>query len=85
MNIRIVKCKTILNEDPFKIIGFNVENDNNTRQIYHETVLSSSEISEKTDEECIDLAFNRLSSSISISAQKLDGELDSAVGNYYIP
>lgn len=85
MNIKIVKCKTIMDENPYKIIGFNVENDNNTKQIYHETVLSSNEISEKTDEECIDIAFNRLSSSISISGQKLDEEMESVVGKYYVP
>jgi hypothetical protein len=85
-NIRIIKNKLISNveREPIKIIGFSVENDNNSRQIYHETILHVDTIFNKSDAECIDIAFMKLSSSIAVSIETLN-EDSNIIGSYYVP
>ncbi len=69
---------------PIKIIGFNVLNDKEDQSIYRETVLSSDDFNGKTPEQCVDFAFNKLSSSLAESANVIltSGQV---LGSYYIP
>lgn len=84
-NIKIIKCKLVEDDSPYKIIGFNVQNSNGTNSIYHETILTNEQIQGKTDTECIDLAFGQLSGSIAQSIEKIISDETSVVGNYYVP
>lgn len=70
---------------PNKIVGFEVLNENTNNTMYHETILFGDEVNNKTPEECVDIAFNKLSSSLSISATKLSGNENNILGAYYIP
>lgn len=77
------------NEEPAKIVGFNViREDDETMSIYHEIILTSSisgsQFIGKSNEECVDTAFSLLSGSISRSANKLLQSPD-VIGSYYIP
>jgi hypothetical protein len=86
-NIVISRCtfiSGISNDSPRKIVGFNVQNKDASKELYHETTLQPDQFSGKTDEECVDIAFGILSGSIAGSIQKLTSE-SSVVGNFYIP
>jgi hypothetical protein len=77
------------NEEPAKIVGFNVvREDDESMSIYHEVILTSSisgsQFIGKTNEECVDTAFSLLSGSIARSANKLLQSQD-VIGSYYIP
>jgi len=79
----------VYHDEPAKIVGLNVERDDDSSLcIYHEIILtssvSSSQFIGKTNEECIDLAFSLLSGSISLSVNKLLTS-PSIIGSYYIP
>jgi hypothetical protein len=84
-NIKVIKCKLVKSENPYKIIGLSVENQNGTKQIYHESILTTEQINGKTDAECIDIAFLQMSGSISNSINKIEQEEQSVVGSYYVP
>ena len=70
---------------PNKIVGFEVVNEQTNNTIYHETLLSSEEVLNKTTEECVDIAFNKLSSSLATSVTKLSESQNNILGAYYIP
>jgi hypothetical protein len=77
------------NEEPAKIVGFNViREDDETMSIYHEIILTSSisgsQFIGKTNEECVDTAFSLLSESIARSTTKLL-QTENIIGSYYIP
>lgn len=77
------------NEEPAKIVGFNVlREDDESLSIYHEIILTSSiygsQFIGKTTEECVDTAFSLLSGSMAKSANKLLESQD-VIGSYYIP
>ena len=72
-------------ELPNKIVGFEVICENNDRSSYHETILQRNDILDKTNEQIVDLAFNKLSASLAQSAAKLSSEENNIVGAYYIP
>ena len=77
------------NEEPAKIVGFNVlREDDESLSIYHEIILTSSiygsQFIGKTNEECVDTAFSLLSGSMAKSANKLLESQD-VIGSYYIP
>ena len=75
-----------LGETVEKIVGFNVELDDESYSMYSETILSKEEIDGKTPEECVDLAFTKLSSSLATSANKLLTTYKTGfIGSYYIP
>jgi hypothetical protein len=76
-------------DDPAKIVGFNVIRENDeSMSVYHEIILTSStsgsQFVGKTNEECVDTAFSLLSGSIATSANKLLKSQD-VIGSYYIP
>jgi hypothetical protein len=76
-------------DDPAKIVGFNVIRENDeSLSVYHEIILTSSasgsQFVGKTNEECVDTAFSLLSASMAASANKLLKSQD-VVGSYYIP
>ena len=76
-------------DDPAKIVGFNVIRENDeSMSVYHEIILTSSvsgsQFIGKTNEECVDTAFSLLSGSMASSANKLLRSQD-VVGSYYIP
>lgn len=86
-NIVITRCTFTAGLDgnsPRKVIGFTVQNPDASKQIYHETVLQQDQFTGKNDEECVDIAFNILSSSIAVSAEQVK-TLPTVVGNLYIP
>ena len=86
-NIVITRCTFTAGLDgnsPRKIIGFTVQNPDASKQIYHETILQHNQFEGKNDEECVDIAFNILSSSIASSAVQLKSS-PNVVGNFYIP
>jgi len=70
---------------PNKIIGFEVLNEDTKNTIYHETILLGDEVNNKTPEECVDVAFNKLSSSLSVSVKTLIEYNENILGSYYIP
>lgn len=70
---------------PNKIVGFDVVNEETNNSIYHETILMSDEVLDKSSQQCIDLAFNKLSSSMSVSVKKLIEDNENILGSYYIP
>jgi hypothetical protein len=70
---------------PNKIVGFEIVNQTSGQSAYHETLLKRNDVMGKTSEECIDLAFNQLSSSISKSVSYLSSNESSVLGAYYIP
>jgi hypothetical protein len=72
-------------EIPNKIVGFEIVNQTSGQSAYHETLLKRNDVMGKTSEECIDLAFNLLSSSISKSVSYLSSNESSVLGSYYIP
>lgn len=72
-------------ELPNKIVGFEVINEYNDRSMYHEAILQRNEILDKTSEQIVDIAFNKLSSSLAKSATFLSSEETNIVGAYYIP
>lgn len=75
-----------LQNKPVKVVGFNVlDDDNPSSCVYHETLLSTDEINEKTPEQCVDLAFSKLSSSIAETVQTLKSVDKNLLGAYYIP
>lgn len=84
-NIKIIKCKLVEDESPYKIVGFNVQNNDGSNCIYHETILTNEQIQGKTDNECVDLAFEQMSSSIATSIQKIEQSQNDIVGSYYVP
>jgi hypothetical protein len=83
--IKIIKNKIVQTESPFKLIGFSVQSDDGDIQIYHEVILDLASIEGKTDEECVDIAYSNISSSISSSISKIDSQSDSIIGKYYVP
>lgn len=86
-NIVITRCTFTTGPDgnsPRKIIGFSVQSLDGVKQVYHETVLQSDQFVGKSDEECVDIAFNVLSGSIAQSVT-LVKSTPSVVGNFYIP
>lgn len=79
----------VYNNDPAKIIGFNVvREDDESMSVYHEIILTSSisgsQFIGKSVEECIDVAFSMMSGSMSKSANNLLSSTN-VVGSYYIP
>lgn len=70
---------------PNKIVGFEVLNDDTKNTIYHETILLGDEVNNKTPEECVDVAFSKLSSSLAQSVTKLSETDNNILGAYYIP
>lgn len=69
---------------PVKIIGFNVLNEYEDQSIYHETVLTTDDFNGKTPEQCVEFAFNKLSSSLAQSANVILSS-EKVLGSYYIP
>ena len=72
-------------ELPNKIVGFEVVCENNDITEYHEAILMRDDILSKTNEQIIDVAFNKLSSSLAKSAAKLSSQENNIIGAYYIP
>ena len=77
------------NNEPAKIIGFSViRQDDQSMSVYHEIVLTSSvsgsQFVGKSTEQCVDLAFSLLSSSIANSATELLNT-PTIIGSFYIP
>lgn len=70
---------------PNKIVGFEVLNDDTKNTIYHETILLGDEVNNKTPQECVDVAFSKLSSSLAQSVTKLSETDNNILGAYYIP
>jgi hypothetical protein len=86
IKFKIVRFDTSQNHEfPNKIVGFEVINENNDHSMYHEAVLQRNDILDKTNEQIIDIAFNKLSASLAQSAAKLSIEENNIVGAYYIP
>lgn len=89
MNIKfkIIRFENQINQtEQIKIVGFNVLNeDDESSTIYHETILKSDEIKNKSPEECVDLAFSKLSGSIASSVNKIKSSEGNLIGAYYIP
>lgn len=83
--IKIVKCRLTKTDPVNRIVGFSVENDTGTQQIYHEILLENTIIHGKTPEECIDIAFSKLSGSIERSINKLNETNSNIIGSYYVP
>lgn len=85
-NIIISRCTLVNNKEdsPSKVIGFTVQDFDGTNQIYHEASLPLNEFQGKTDEECVELAFLRLSSSIATSVNKIKNT-SPVVGSFYTP
>lgn len=86
-NIVITRCTFTAGFDgysPKKIIGFSVQSPDGVKQIYHETVLQPDQFVGKSDEQCVDIAFNVLSGSIAQSIAQLKSGT-SVLGNFYIP
>ncbi len=72
--------------DPAKIVGFSVMcADDEGVSAYHETILTGSQFIGKTVEQCVDTAFQILSSSMAVTANKLLAEQQTVIGSYYIP
>lgn len=74
---------------PAKIVGFSiVREDDESMSVYHETILtsslSSSQFVGKSNEECVDIAYALLSSSMARSANNLL-QSPNIIGSYYIP
>lgn len=72
-------------ELPNKIVGFEVVCENNDITEYYETILMRDDILDKTNEQIVDTAFNKLSASLAQSATKLSLQENNIVGAYYIP
>ena len=72
-------------EKPNKIVGFLVFDEETNNGISHETIITGIDVLNKTPEECVDVAFRVLSSSIAESAKKLLSNKNTIVGAYYIP
>lgn len=70
---------------PNKIVGFEVVNEQTNNSIYHEIILLSEDVLNKTSEECVDVAFSKLSSSLAQSVTKLSETDNNILGAYYIP
>jgi hypothetical protein len=89
MNIKfkIIRFENQINRNEhIKIVGFNVLNeDDESSTIYHETILNQDEILNKSPEECVDLAFSKLSGSIASSVNKIKSYEGNLIGAYYIP
>lgn len=86
-NIVITRCTFTAGLDgnsPRKIIGFTVQNPDASKQIYHETILQHNQFEGKNDEECVDIAFGILSSSIADSANQIK-TVSTVIGSLYIP
>lgn len=86
-NIVITRCTFTAGFDgdsPRKIIGFTVQNSDASKQIYHETVLQQDQFTGKNDEDCVEIAFGILSSSIAISADQVK-TAPTVIGSLYIP
>ena len=86
-NIVITRCTFTAGLDgnsPRKIIGFSVQSTDGVKQIYHETILQSDQFVGKSDEECVDIAFNVLSGSIAQSVAQVKSA-PAVLGNFYIP
>lgn len=88
IRFRIVRCDDV-NNDQFVLIKnvcISVEREDNVgSQISHCIQLTGSQCIGKSNRECIDLAFNSMSSSIVISANKLLSSETDFIGGYYIP
>jgi hypothetical protein len=86
IKIKIIRFENQIDRTgPIKIVGMNlVDLDNEANTIYHETILDKNQIHEKTPEECIDIAYAQLSSSLAVSYKKLKEANDSVVGAYYV-
>jgi hypothetical protein len=85
---RIARCDSLVDHLNIstKVICLSVEREDNIgEQISHCITLSGSQQLEKTNEECIDLAFSLMSESIARSVTKLSSINYSVVGSYYIP
>lgn len=85
---RIARCDTVTDDIHLfkKIVCFSVERiDNLKTQISVCGELTGSQCIGKSDEECVDLAFNTLSSSLSAAVNKLLAKSNDVVGSYYIP
>jgi hypothetical protein len=86
-NIVITRCTFTAGLDgnsPRKIIGFTVQNPDASKQIYHEAVLQQDQFVGKNDEDCVEIAFGILSSSIAISANEVKTG-PTVIGSLYIP
>lgn len=86
-NIIISRCtftSGVNGDSPKKIIGFNVQNSDASKEVYHETILQPEQFIGKTDEQCVEIAFGILSGSIA-STIDLITTTPPVVGNYYIP
>lgn len=88
IKFRIARCDTLYDdtESIRKVICFSVErSDNLKNQISVCGELSGSQCIGKSDEECVDVAFNLLTSSLSVAVNKLLSSSGDIVGSYYIP
>lgn len=87
IKIKITRLEDQMNQtEPVKIIGLTVVDlDNQVNSIYHETVLDKNQIVGKTAEQCIDIAYSQLSSSLAESYDKLKNINNSIIGSIYIP
>jgi hypothetical protein len=88
IRFRIARCDTLPDENHLikKIICLSVEReDNSSEQISHCIELTGSQCLNKSNEECIDLAFKMMSGSMSNSVSKLLKNDSSIIGSYYIP
>lgn len=87
VKFKITRLSDINNTKPQKVVGFNVfVNDDESYTAYHETILDTDEIIGKSPNECISMAFSKLSSSLSTSVSKLlKEENNNVIGAYFIP
>ena len=83
---RVARCQLLNNEPNVikKVVCLSVEHINCSEQISHCIELVNDQVINKTDDECVDLAFRLMSGSIAKSANKLINSIN-VVGTSYIP